>query len=177
MCSLLLMLLLLCSKLKCSPEEILYFYDKVLARNAWTCLICRALKESFFSNFFYCSSLCRALSLWFHMNIPFDSWQCISPRGNLTSAPQGVRLGVRPHFGASSSETGPMSHQPMSNVPLRTLKYLMTAILSKREVQQSLQHTTPFPAVALFCSSDCLVVTITLFDKALPTLAQEESLS
>lgn len=46
-----------------------------------------------------------------------------------------------------------MSHQSMSNVPLRTFQYLMTSILSKREVQQSLEHTTVLPLVALFQGS------------------------
>lgn len=76
-------------------------------------------------------------------------WQCIKARGNLMFALQRVRLLVWPHFGASASETGHMSHQPMSNVPSRTFQYLMTTILSKREVEQSLEHTTILPLVAL----------------------------
>lgn len=85
--------------------------------------------------------LCECI-IWF--------WQCIRATGNLMFALQGVRLLVWPHFGASTSETGHMSHQPLSNVPSRTFRYLMTTILSKGEVQQSLEHTTLLPRVALF---------------------------
>lgn len=70
-----------------------------------------------------------------------------------------------------------MSHQPTSNLPPRPFKYCMTAILSEGEVQQCLERTTLLPLVSLFRGSDCSVVTITLFDKALPTRAQEECLS
>ncbi len=80
-------------------------------------------------------------------------WQCISARGNLMFATPRVRLLVWPHFGASTSETGHMSHQPMSNVPSRTFQYGMTTVLSKREVQQSLEHTMVLPLVALFQGS------------------------
>lgn len=115
-----------------------------------TCRLKKELSFCFFSLFPHSRPECELVilcecTIWF--------WQWIRTRGNIMFAPQRVRLLVWPHFGASTSETGNMSHQPMSSVASRTLQYLMTSILSKREVEQSLEHTTLLPLVALFQGS------------------------
>lgn len=55
--------------------------------------------------------LCEC-NIWF--------WQWIRTRGNIF-APQRVRLLVWPHFGASTSETGNMSHQRICHLWLQGL--------------------------------------------------------
>lgn len=64
-----------------------------------------------------------------------------------------------------------MSYQPLSNVPCRVFQYLLTTLLSMRDLQPSLKYTALLPVVVRF--ETVLVVTIIIFDTALPTLAQE----
>lgn len=64
-----------------------------------------------------------------------------------------------------------MSCQPLSNVPCSVFKYLLTALLSMRDVQPSLEYIALLPVVVIF--KTVLVVTIIFFDTALPTLVQE----
>lgn len=62
-----------------------------------------------------------------------------------------------------------MSYQPLSNVPCSVFQNLLTTLLSKGDLQPSLEHTALLPVVVRF--TIVLVVSIILFDKALPTLA------
>lgn len=121
-------------------------FDGVSAQSISTDFTCRLIKELSFS------SHCWArLQAWIQYECWF--WQCIWARGNLMFAPHRVRFLVWPHFGASTSETGRMSYQPTSDVPSGIFQYLMATILSKREVQQSLDYNTVLPLVALFLGS------------------------
>lgn len=156
--SLLLQFNALCNSLKSIPPKWywLHFMTRVTSKEKSNCsvlvLYCMQAEERVKFFFFNSRPSFKPIILCAR-NVTF--WQCIKARGNLILSLQMVRLLVWPHFGPSTSETGHMSHQPMSNVPSRTFQYLMTTILSKREVQQSLEHTTILPLVALFQGS-CL---------------------
>lgn len=63
-----------------------------------------------------------------------------------------------------------MSYQPLSNVPCSVFQYLLTTLLSMRDLQPSLEHAALLPVVVSF--ETALVVTIIFFDTALPKLAQ-----
>lgn len=64
-----------------------------------------------------------------------------------------------------------MSFQPLSNAPCSVFQYLLTTLLSMRDLQPSLEHSALLPVVVRF--ETVLVMTIIFFDTALPTLAQE----
>lgn len=98
-------------------------------------------------------------------------WQRIRTTGIPMFVPNMVRLLVWPYFRALTRETGRMSYQPLSNAPCSVFQYLLTTLLTMRDLQPSLVHTALLPVVVRY--ETVLVVTITFFDTALPTLAQE----